>query len=61
MPAWKSNYIHYEMWVEMIYPLPNFKGATLEIWEWTRNSILHVAGYVIILPCRDQGQSMLVK
>ena len=23
-PAWMSNYIHYEIWDEIIYPFPNF-------------------------------------
>ena len=32
-PAWISNYIHYEMWNEITYPLPNFNGCTVEVWE----------------------------
>ena len=22
---------------EMVYPCPNFNGATIEVWEWIRN------------------------
>ena len=29
--AWISNYIHYKMWDEIIYPFLNFNGATVEI------------------------------
>ena len=27
-----SNYIHYKMCYEIIYPFPNLKGATAEVW-----------------------------
>ena len=26
--AWKSNYIHDKVWDEIIYPFPNFYGAS---------------------------------
>ena len=35
-PAWISNYIHYKVWDEIIYPFTNFNGATIEVWEWIR-------------------------
>ena len=28
-----SNYIHYEVWDEIIYPFPNFNSATVETWD----------------------------
>ena len=34
MPAWIINYIHYKVWDGITYPLPNFNGATVEVWEW---------------------------
>ena len=30
-PAWISNYIHYKVWDEIIYPFQNFNGATVEV------------------------------
>ena len=30
-PAWISNYIHYKMWDEIIYPLLNFNGTTVDV------------------------------
>ena len=32
--AWIINQNNYEVWNEMIYPFPNFNGATVEVWEW---------------------------
>ena len=31
IPAWISNYIHYEVWDEITYPFLNFNGATVEV------------------------------
>ena len=31
IPAWKYNYIHCIMLGEIIYPLPNHNGATVEV------------------------------
>ena len=31
IPAWISNYIHYKMSDEIIYPFLNFNGATVEV------------------------------
>ena len=30
---------HYKVWDEITYPLPNFKGCTVEIWAWVNNFI----------------------
>ena len=30
----RSNYIHYMVWDEIIYPFRNFNGCTDEVWEW---------------------------
>ena len=29
--AWISNYTHYKLWDEIIYPFLNFNGATVEV------------------------------
>ena len=31
IPEWISNYIHYKVWYEIIYPFLNFNGATVEV------------------------------
>ena len=33
IPAWIVNYNHYEIWVEINYPLPDIKGETVEASE----------------------------
>ena len=33
IPAWIGNYIHYPVLDEIIYPFPNFNGATFEVWD----------------------------
>ena len=35
--AWISNYTHYNVWDEIIYPFSNFSDATVEVWEWISN------------------------
>ena len=52
IPAWISNLISYKMWGEITYPLPNFNGATVEVWEWISNFTPHFTGHVITYPCR---------
>ena len=51
IPAWISNYAHYNVWDEFTYPFPNFNGCTVEVREWISNFILHFTGHVIICPC----------
>ena len=31
IPAWISNYIHYNVWDEITYQFLNFNGATVEV------------------------------
>ena len=31
IPAWISNYTHYNVWDEITYPFLNFNGATVEV------------------------------
>ena len=31
-----------KVWDKIIDPFPNFKGATVEVWERIRNFILHI-------------------
>ena len=51
--VWISNYILYEMWDEITYPLQNFNAATVEVWEWLSNFIPHLIGHVITYACWD--------
>ena len=60
IPGWISNYIHYNVWDEITYLFPNFSSATIEIWEWIRNFILHFTGHVISRPCWGYNWSMSV-
>ena len=41
IPAWTSNHMPSEVWVEITYPFPNTNGATVEVWEWIINFIPH--------------------
>ena len=62
IPARISNYIHYEVWDEIIYPFTNFKGCTIEVCEWILSNFTpHFIGHVITYPCWEQSQTMLVK
>ena len=29
------------MWYEITYPIPNFNGVAIEVWEWISNFISH--------------------
>ena len=46
------------MWDAIIYPLPNFNGATIEVWQWISNFIphfkwikLHIQAGIEVKPC----------
>ena len=32
--AWISNHLPSKVWDEITYPIPNFNGYTVEVWEW---------------------------
>ena len=34
----------------MTYAVPNFNGATVEVWEWMSNFTPHFIVYMIIFP-----------
>ena len=53
IPAWISNYMHYKGWDEINSPLPNFNGATVEVWGWISNFISYYIGHVITHPYHD--------
>ena len=53
IPAWISNYSHYNVWDEIIYPFPNFNGCTVDVWEWISNFIPNLTDHVITYPCWD--------
>ena len=36
-----NNHMPSKMWDEITYPFANFNGATVEVWEWINNYILH--------------------
>ena len=61
IPVWKWNYIHYKVWDKIIYPSPNLNCATVEVWECIINVIPQFIGHVIIYPCCDLNQTILVK
>ena len=47
--TWINNYIpHYKVWDEITYPLPNFNGCTVEVWEWISNFIPHFNGHLMM-------------
>ena len=52
-PGMENNYIHYKVWDEIAYPVPNFKVAYVEVWEWIRHFITYFTGHVITYPCWD--------
>ena len=37
-PVWISNNMSSKVWDDITYPFPNFKGSTVEFWEWINNS-----------------------
>ena len=51
IPVWISNNIHYKVWDEIIYPLPNFNDADVEVWEQISDFISLFTGHVIIYQC----------
>ena len=52
-PAWISNHLPSKVWDEITYPLRNFNGATIDIWEWISNFIPDFIIDVITYPCWD--------
>ena len=36
-----SNRMPIKVWYEITYPLPNFNGCTVEVWEWINDLISH--------------------
>ena len=42
-----------KMWDEITYQFPNFISATIEVWEWISNFILHFITDVISYSCWD--------
>ena len=50
IPAWINNYLRHKVWVESIYPFPNFNSATVEVWEWISNFIPHFIMNAITFP-----------
>ena len=53
IPGWISTHMISKVWDEIIYPIPNFNGCTVEVWEWINNFILHIIADVITYPCWD--------
>ena len=45
--TWISDHKRYEAWDRIIYPYPNFNGATVEVWEWINHFIQHFTKHVI--------------
>ena len=53
VPAWISNYIHYILWCEIIYPFLNLNGAAVIFRNEISNFISHCTRYMITYPCWD--------
>ena len=49
------------MWNEIVNPFPNFKGYTVEVWEWKSNYIPHFITDVITYPHWDVSWSNKLK
>ena len=50
---WTSKYIRHKRWDAFTYPIPNFKGATVEVCEWKSNISKYFNGHVLTYPCWD--------
>ena len=47
-----DKWLHpYKVWDEIMFPLPNFNCAAIEVWGWISNFIPCVTGYVITYLC----------
>ena len=55
IPALIGYYIHYDMWVEIIYLFSNYNDYTGEVWEWISNFIPQFTMHVITYPWWDQS------
>ena len=53
IPAWISEHMSYKVWAEITYPISNFIGAAVEVWEWINDFILHFIMEEITCPCWD--------
>ena len=52
IPSWMSNYIHFKVWDEIVYPLPNFNGAIVKVCEWI-SIIIHILLCMRLLICAE--------
>ena len=53
IPVWISNHMPRNVWDETTYPLLNFSGCAVEVWELTNNFIQHFIMDVITYPSWD--------
>ena len=51
IPAWISNYIHYKVWDEIIYPFLNFNGATVISTHTLQGMWLLIHAGIKVKPC----------
>ena len=49
IPAWISSHMPSKVWHEIMYQLPNFNGATVEVWQWISNIIPHFIGIWLLV------------
>ena len=49
--AWKSDYIHYKVCDDIIYPFPNFNSAAIEVLKRISKFIQYFTVHVINYPC----------
>ena len=50
-----------KVWDEITYPVPNFNGCTVEVWEWIINFMPQFITDAITYPCQDLSWTMWVK
>ena len=48
LPAWISNYIHYNVWMKSLI---HSQTSTTWVWKRKSNSILYICAYMITYPC----------
>ena len=53
IPTWIYNHTLSKVWHQITYPVPNFNGEDVELWEWISNFTPHFIMDVITCPCWD--------
>ena len=59
--TWTRNHIPSMVWDEITYSFSNFKGATVEVWQWISDCIPDLIMDGFTYTCCDWNRSILVK